>query len=263
MAKSGQKGKSEQKGKAGKKGKLGKRPPRPLRADERPAIIEYDDSKRRDYLTGFHKRNLERKKKAIEYHMEQARQERLAARREARGRIAGVLPEIERIEAIRKAASGELDESLTTKRTKTLKDRDLITTVTITEFNPDTDGLESIIHARDDDGNDDDSDGGDNDAEDGNDSQSDGFYDRDDQDDIEGGAEAEDADAAETTNAGSGASKAFANKKHKISLRKVHAMGKAKTKTKANPFRVNTSKSGGKVAKGKDAGGKSGQRKRK
>ncbi|KAI9010461.1 nucleolar protein 12-domain-containing protein [Phycomyces nitens] len=46
--------------------------------------VEFDFDKRKEFLTGFSKRKQERKKKTIEKYQEIARQDRLAARAEAR-----------------------------------------------------------------------------------------------------------------------------------------------------------------------------------
>ncbi|KAK9469313.1 nucleolar protein 12-domain-containing protein [Lipomyces arxii] len=54
--------------------------------DRRPREILFDTDAREQYLTGFHKRNLERKEKAVEHAKERERWERLEERREIRER---------------------------------------------------------------------------------------------------------------------------------------------------------------------------------
>ncbi|CAO3691380.1 hypothetical protein G6F70_005082 [Rhizopus microsporus] len=46
--------------------------------------VEFDPKKRQEYLTGFHKRKLERKNKAREKYAKLAKEEKLRSRREAR-----------------------------------------------------------------------------------------------------------------------------------------------------------------------------------
>ncbi len=58
-------------------------PPRKKRkADFAIEEISFDDSARSDYLTGFHKRKLQRQKHAQDVAAEKARQEKIAFRKE-------------------------------------------------------------------------------------------------------------------------------------------------------------------------------------
>ncbi|KAJ3042584.1 hypothetical protein HDV00_007119 [Rhizophlyctis rosea] len=68
--------------------------------------VVYDPSARKEYLTGFHKRNVEKKKAAIEYHRKKEKEERKELRREkGESKKSLIVNDLERIEAI---ARGEI-----------------------------------------------------------------------------------------------------------------------------------------------------------
>ncbi|KAI8590866.1 nucleolar protein 12-domain-containing protein [Geranomyces variabilis] len=100
------------------------------------AEVTYDDSARREFLTGFHKRKLEKKKAAIEKWAEKAKEERRELRKENNKRHL-ILDDLERIEAVtqeRAAAADEVKEK--TVEVATIPSASTITTVTISDWNP-------------------------------------------------------------------------------------------------------------------------------
>ncbi|ERS98634.1 hypothetical protein HMPREF1624_05421 [Sporothrix schenckii ATCC 58251] len=66
-----------------KKNPLAAQPRKKRKADYAIEEINFDDSARSDYLTGFHKRKVQRQKQAQEIATEKARQEKIAFRKEA------------------------------------------------------------------------------------------------------------------------------------------------------------------------------------
>ncbi|KAI8820819.1 nucleolar protein 12-domain-containing protein [Fimicolochytrium jonesii] len=118
-----------------------------------PAIAEvvYDDSARRDYLTGFHKRKLEKKKAAIERHEARVKEERRELRKENNKRHL-IVDDLERIEAVTQEQA--LDSNAHKERTvdvATIPSETRITTVTISDWNPEDADEEEERHETDDD----------------------------------------------------------------------------------------------------------------
>ncbi|KAJ3054827.1 hypothetical protein HK097_000692 [Rhizophlyctis rosea] len=138
----------------------------------RPEEVVYDPSARKDYLTGFQKRNQEKKKKAIEYHKQKEKDERRELRKE-NNKKSLIINDLEKIEAIQRGdinfnSSDEEDnnsdaeepiegdheeetESSSTnpkprskRKTKvsTIPSETKITTVTVMEFDPTQDDLD-------------------------------------------------------------------------------------------------------------------------
>ncbi|KAJ3120814.1 hypothetical protein HK100_012643 [Physocladia obscura] len=66
----------------------------------REEFIEYDDTRRQDYLTGFHKRKLEKIKAAKARDAKIERDEKREARKEKRSKLSEVKDDVEHIEAI-------------------------------------------------------------------------------------------------------------------------------------------------------------------
>ncbi|KAJ3022693.1 hypothetical protein HKX48_005463 [Thoreauomyces humboldtii] len=100
------------------------------------AEVSYDDSARQDYLTGFHKRKLEKKKVAIAKYSEKMKEERRELRRENNKRHL-ILEDLERIEAVtqeRAAAANEIKERAV--NVSTIPSSTRLTTVTISDWNP-------------------------------------------------------------------------------------------------------------------------------
>ncbi|KAJ3176301.1 hypothetical protein HDU87_005343 [Geranomyces variabilis] len=100
------------------------------------AEVAYDDAARREFLTGFHKRKLEKKKAAIEKWAEKAKEERRELRKENNKRHL-ILDDLERIEAVtqeRAAATDKVKEK--TVEVATIPSASTITTVTISDWNP-------------------------------------------------------------------------------------------------------------------------------
>ncbi|KAI8616859.1 hypothetical protein BC830DRAFT_1116304 [Chytriomyces sp. MP71] len=67
-------------------------------------LVSYDDASRSDYLTGFHKRKLEKIKKAKERDAALEREAVRESRKEKRNKLSGVFDEIERIESLNEEA---------------------------------------------------------------------------------------------------------------------------------------------------------------
>ncbi|KAI8829472.1 hypothetical protein BJ741DRAFT_388022 [Chytriomyces cf. hyalinus JEL632] len=104
-------------------------------------LIEYDDASRSDYLTGFHKRNLEKIKKAKERDAALDRETLRESRKEKRLRISGVMDEIEHIESINESrrqaqmqreSEGERSSNFIEK--KFVSKSNKLVTVTIEDF---------------------------------------------------------------------------------------------------------------------------------
>ncbi|TPX60531.1 hypothetical protein PhCBS80983_g01685 [Powellomyces hirtus] len=109
-----------------------------------PAIAElvYDESARTDYLTGFHKRKLEKKKAAIEKWELKQKEERRELRKENNKRHL-IIEDLERIESVTQERAADADElKETTLDVSTIPSSTRVTTVTISEWNPEDDDEE-------------------------------------------------------------------------------------------------------------------------
>ncbi|KAJ3260844.1 hypothetical protein HK103_007407 [Boothiomyces macroporosus] len=94
-----------------------KRPPK--------EIIEYNEESRHEFVTGFHKRKQQLKKKRVEKQIERSKQEKRDSLREKRRKLYDVLPMVKEIDSINEV-SGEKD---VVKYGKSV-------TVTVTPFDP-------------------------------------------------------------------------------------------------------------------------------
>ncbi|KAJ3397601.1 hypothetical protein CcCBS67573_g09003 [Chytriomyces confervae] len=138
-------GKSFSKGK-GRKGKHEKVKPYSFKVSAKAKknqeeLIEYDDASRSDYLTGFHKRNLEKIKKAKERDAALDRETLRESRKEKRLRISGVMDEIEHIESINESRrqaqlqrESESERSSNVVEKKFVSKSNKLVTVTIEDF---------------------------------------------------------------------------------------------------------------------------------
>ncbi|USP79918.1 Ribosomal RNA-processing protein 17 [Curvularia clavata] len=77
-----------------------------------PETIEFDFAAREEYLTGFHKRKLERKKHAQEENAKREKEEKLRLRRELRAeRKADLEKHVQEVNRLVKQANGDLSET--------------------------------------------------------------------------------------------------------------------------------------------------------
>ncbi|KAJ3333702.1 hypothetical protein HDU76_004848 [Blyttiomyces sp. JEL0837] len=103
---------------------------------ERVELISFDDSARRDYLTGFHKRNLEKKKRGEEIRKLKEKEERRALRLENRKNRQEFVEDLDEIEAI---SAGKTTAKNTEADSKVLKSKQKVVTVTVQAFDDDND----------------------------------------------------------------------------------------------------------------------------
>ncbi|KAJ3416004.1 hypothetical protein HDV05_003601 [Chytridiales sp. JEL 0842] len=105
---------------------------------EQPASIAYDEKARREFLTGFHKRKVEKKKKKQEYHANKVKEELKEMRRENKSSKRNLIQEdLERIDAISRITSSKG----ATPEVKTLPTQNKVISVTVTEVVDDDDDL--------------------------------------------------------------------------------------------------------------------------
>jgi hypothetical protein len=103
--KGGKRGSSSTGKKGSSSGSAGKRKRDPYaikktKSKDRPQVVEYDDGARQEYLTGFHKRKLEKQKAGALKRAAAAAEELREARRERARPLSLVKDELERIEAL-------------------------------------------------------------------------------------------------------------------------------------------------------------------
>ncbi|KAF7721014.1 hypothetical protein EC973_005553 [Apophysomyces ossiformis] len=117
------------------------------RKQETVESVEFDFDARKDFLTGFHKRKVERKKKTIEKYKEKARQEKIKARAEARAERQRMADKnVAEVAAMLRGAIGEDDddegfpeeeneriEDVKEPNVKEFKSKSALTTVTVIE----------------------------------------------------------------------------------------------------------------------------------
>ncbi|KND03340.1 uncharacterized protein SPPG_02383 [Spizellomyces punctatus DAOM BR117] len=105
--------------------------PRTRRSTTELTELVYDESARRDFLTGFHKRKLEQKRKAKERYEQKIKEERRELRKENNKRHL-IVSDLERIEAV-----ASKDEAATPETVSTIPSATRVTTVTVSDWNPD------------------------------------------------------------------------------------------------------------------------------
>eukprot|EP00842_Homolaphlyctis_polyrhiza_P003713 jgi/Hompol1/4342/HPOL_003605-RA len=100
------------------------------------ARLSSEPSHMTSLLARFHKRKVEKKKKRAAAAQELVKEEKREFRRERHHRIAAVLPELERIEAISAGRPLDPDDPGNSSQISTIKAKRKITTVTVTDFDP-------------------------------------------------------------------------------------------------------------------------------
>lgn len=85
------------------------------RRKNKDEVIQYDESQRAEFLTGFHKRKLERKKKIVEKIKEKVKEEKREARKVKREKSKDFLDKVLKVDEISSFLKSKANENLTEK----------------------------------------------------------------------------------------------------------------------------------------------------
>ncbi|KAI8894194.1 hypothetical protein BC833DRAFT_568545 [Globomyces pollinis-pini] len=112
-----------------KKGKTRNQRTQSIKKSKPVEFVAYNEDERREFVTGFHKRKLAAHKLKVEKAKNRDKEAKRENIREKRAKISKVIPLVKEIDAILE----KNDLETTVKKTKGL---DTVTTVTVTEFDP-------------------------------------------------------------------------------------------------------------------------------
>ncbi|EGF78338.1 hypothetical protein BATDEDRAFT_90914 [Batrachochytrium dendrobatidis JAM81] len=112
---------------------------KPARKPAKPKVesVQFDETARKDFLTGFHRRKVELHKKKVEKAKNRQKEEKREHRRERYSRLAAVMPKLEIIDSIGrgKAYSDTASDSKdAVESVSVIAAPKKVTTVTVTEL---------------------------------------------------------------------------------------------------------------------------------